>query len=107
MTGTCTIYTTCATALEAQTIAKSLVKNKLAACVNILPGVQSIYRWQGDMCEDQEIALLVKTRSDLAEAVIDAIKALHSYDCPCIVVWPIVAGNPAYLQWVDDETTNA
>lgn len=85
-------------------IAKALVSEKLAACANILGPAHSVYRWQGKVEEAQEIVVIFKTRRDLAEAALTRIKALHSYDVPCAVVYDISAGAPDYLAWINRET---
>ena len=99
-----TVYATFAGDEEARRIARILVEEGLAACANIVPGIESIYRWQGAIVEDREMLLIVKTRTDLVDAVIARVKALHSYTCPCIVALPLVAGSPAYLEWLGQET---
>jgi periplasmic divalent cation tolerance protein len=76
----------------------------LAACANVLPGVTSVFRWQGEVQEDGETALILKTRSELVEPLTKRVKELHSYDCPCVVALPIAGGNPDFLQWIADET---
>lgn len=69
-----------------------------------MPGLESIYRWQGAVVEDKEILLILKTRIELVDAAIARVKELHSYTCPCIVALPILTGNPAYLDWLGEET---
>jgi periplasmic divalent cation tolerance protein len=98
------IYITAAKIEEARRIGRALVEARLAACANIVPGIESIYHWQGDIVEDREIVLLVKTHADLVDAVIGRVKEMHSYTCPCVVALPILAGNPAYLEWLGQET---
>ena len=98
------VYMTAASANEAAHLAQALVGERLAACVNILPGLRSVYRWQGKIEQADEVALIAKTRRDLADKLTARVKALHSYDCPCIVVWPIVSGLPAYLDWIEAQT---
>jgi periplasmic divalent cation tolerance protein len=88
----------------AQHIAQRLVEQKLAACVNIMPGVQSVYCWQGAIEQAQEITLLIKTTQQRYAELEQAIKALHPYDLPEIIALPIAAGLPAYLRWVIYET---
>lgn len=88
----------------ANAFARQLVEQKLAACVNILPGVKSIYRWQGAIEEANETCMLIKT-TQLAYAPLErAIKAAHPYDLPEIIAVPIAAGWPAYLDWITQET---
>ncbi|WP_138379913.1 divalent-cation tolerance protein CutA [Luteithermobacter gelatinilyticus] len=102
MTEYCSLYVTCAHKDEALMIARTLVREKLAACGNILDGMTSIYVWQGKSCEDSEVALLLKTTRDRQEAATTRIRELHSYDVPCVVVWPIEGGNPEYLDWISN-----
>ena len=98
------LYITAAKVEEARRIGKALVEERLAACANIVPGLESIYHWQGEIVEDREILLIVKTRAELVDAAIAKVKELHSYTCPCIVALPILTGNPAYLDWLGQET---
>ena len=88
---------------EAAELARSLVDEGLAACVNILPGARSIYRWEGATHDDEEAVLLIKTARDL-ESVKARFLELHSYDCPELLAFPVEAGLPAYLQWVVDQS---
>lgn len=104
MTEFCTIYTTTDSAEEAEALARTLLEERLIACANVVPGVTSYYRWQGRVESDSELAVLFKTRRTLADAVVARLKAIHSYDVPCVTVWPIVAGEAAYLEWVAEET---
>jgi periplasmic divalent cation tolerance protein len=89
---------------EARRIADALVSERLAACANLLPGAQSIYRWQGEIVRADEVLIIAKTRAALVDAVIARVKALHSYQVPCVVALPILAGNPDYLDWLETET---
>lgn len=95
----------CSTAPPAQSaaLAKSLLEKNLAACVNIMP-VRSLYRWKGESCDDEEHLLIIKTRRGLADAVIRVLKAEHPYEVPEIIVLPVIAGHPPYLDWVYAET---
>ena len=97
-------YITAADVAEARRLGQALVQARLAACANILPGMQSLYWWQGKLEEANEAVLLVKTRQELAAAVLAKVKELHSYECPCVVFLPVVGGNPAYLEWLAAET---
>ena len=97
------IYITTKDEEEAKRIGKTLVEEKLAACINIHP-IKSIYRWGGKIEEEGETALLVKTKAELADEVIERVKELHSYEVPCIVSLPIEKGNPAYLEWIKEST---
>ena len=98
------IYVTAGSRDEALAIANAMVEERLAACANVLDGMTSVYRWQGKLASETETVLILKTRQDLAEAVIARVKALHSYECPCVVVLPVIAGNPAFLEWIAQET---
>jgi periplasmic divalent cation tolerance protein len=102
MTDKVVILVTASKLTEAKRIARQLVNSKLAACVNILPPVQSIYRWQGKVAVDKEFLLFIKSTRDLFSELRAAVLKLHSYTTPEIVCLPIVDGLPEYLQWVDD-----
>ena len=99
----CVVYITTKDEDEARKIGKTLVEEKLVACVNIHP-VNSIYRWEGEIQEESEIAMLVKTKADLVGEVINRVKELHSYQVPCVVSLPIEKGNPDYLRWIEEST---
>ncbi|MFT5126205.1 MAG: periplasmic divalent cation tolerance protein [Kiritimatiellia bacterium] len=98
------IYMTSASLEEAQRIGRTLVEESLVACVNLMEGMQSIYRWEGEVCEAREVVIIAKTHADKVEALIARVKELHSYECPCIVVLPVLEGNPDYLKWIRCET---
>ena len=98
------VYVTAADAVEAARIARAVVEERLAACANLLPSMRSIYRWQGEIAEDEEAVLILKTREALLEPLIARVTALHSYDCPCVVAWPLHAGNPPFLHWIAEQT---
>jgi periplasmic divalent cation tolerance protein len=99
----CVIWSTVPPARSAA-LAKGLLEKNLAACVNIVP-VRSLYRWKGECCDDGEHLLIIKTRRELADTVIRALKAEHPYEVPEIIVLPVIAGHPPYLDWVSGETT--
>jgi len=101
----CLIYMTASNDAEARTIARILVQERLAACVNILAGMRSVYRWEGEIQEESEIVLIAKTRRDRVPALTDRVTEIHSYDCPCVVTIPIDGGNPDFLDWIDAETS--
>jgi periplasmic divalent cation tolerance protein len=103
----CLIYVTASDNTEAETIGHAMVEERLAACANIIPGMRSLYWWEGQLETGAETVLILKTRRDLAERAVERVKALHSYDCPCALVLPIQAGNPAYLNWIGAETEPA
>jgi periplasmic divalent cation tolerance protein len=98
------IYVTAANLEEAKSIGQKLVGERLVACVNILPHMTSIYRWQGKVEEAEEVVMIVKTTEQLVERTIVRTRQLHSYECPCVVAVPIVAGNPDFLAWISGET---
>ena len=97
------IYMTAGSQAEAQKIGKALVEGRLAACVNILDNMQSIYRWEEKIQQATEVVLIAKTTDDLVAALVDRVKSLHSYECPCIVSLPIAGGYPPFLDWVHAE----
>ena len=98
------VYVTTKDAGEARRIGRAVVEERLAACANIIPGMRSVYWWQGRLEEGREAVLILKTTDDRLETLIARVKDLHSYDCPCIEALPVVAGNPAFLDWVAQET---
>ena len=100
------VYITCRDRNEAMTIARALVEARLVACANIMGDVTSLYRWQGAIEEDSEYVVICKTRSTLVDQVIERTKQLHSYECPCVVSWPISKANPDYLNWIAAETSS-
>ena len=89
---------------EAHKIAGALISERKAACVNIVPQVNSIFRWEDKIEEDEERLLVVKTRAELFAAVVDLVKGIHSYEVAEIIALPIVEGNPDYLSWISEET---
>lgn len=95
------VYAVFASAEEAERIGRAMVEERLAACINILVPIRSIYRWQGAVDEAEEVAALFKTRRDTVDALITRIAALHSYDVPCIVTWPVDKLLGAYADWVE------
>ena len=97
-------FTTCKDRRQAATIARALVKEKLAACVNIVPAVSSIYVWEGKLEEGSEVLLLIKSRAALSKKLTARVKQLHSYSVPELVTIPIASGNPDYLRWVREST---
>jgi periplasmic divalent cation tolerance protein len=99
----CSIYITAGSEEEAAGIGRTLIEERLAACVNILP-IRSVYRWEDSIEDEKEVAMFIKTRSSLSEKVIERVKSLHSYDVPCIIVLPIQRGYPEYLQWIEEST---
>jgi len=102
----CIVYMTAADREEALRIGRALVAENLAACVNVLGEITSVYRWKGAVQEDGEVAFIAKTTRDKVPTLSERVQALHSYDCACVVALPIEQGNPAFLQWIDDEVAS-
>lgn len=98
-------YITCGSMKEAKEIASAVVSERLAACANIIPGMISAYWWDGAMQHDEEIILITKTTASKFESLKDRVTELHSYDCPCIIGWPIAKGNAPYMNWIAEETS--
>jgi periplasmic divalent cation tolerance protein len=105
MTDKILVLTNCGTADEARRIARALVDARLAACVNILPAVQSIYHWQGAVEEAAEWTVLIKSRRPLFEKLRQKLRQIHSYQVPEVIAVPIVDGDADYLEWIDRETS--
>ena len=103
--GVVVLFTTAPTADKAQEIARALVTEKLAACVNIVPGVRSIYAWKGEICDEGEVLCVMKTRSDRVEALQARLCALHPYEVPELVVLDVRGGHEGYLAWVREAVT--
>jgi len=89
---------------RAPDLARSVVEAGLAACANIVPAIRSIYRWEGEICDDAEALLVVKTQRSLFEALRDKVVELHPYDVPEVVALPLVLGHAPYLQWLEAST---
>jgi periplasmic divalent cation tolerance protein len=105
MTDKIVVLTTCSSQRQAVRLARHLVEQRVAACVNILPKAQSIYRWKDKIETATEYALLIKSRRDLFAAVRAEIEKLHTYEVPEIIAMPVVEGSEAYLSWIDRELT--
>lgn len=97
------VYMTTGSLEEAQRIGEALVEARLAACVNMIDGMRSIYRWEGQLQNDKETVLIAKTTDERLPALMDAVKRMHSYDCPCIVSIRIEGGHPDFLEWIGAE----
>jgi len=100
------ILTTTDSSAEADKIAKYLIEQRLAACVNIIPEIKSHYRWKGEVVSDEEWLLVIKTSTKVELKIVESIKNLHSYDLPEIVILPIGGGNNEYLQWIRESVTD-
>ncbi len=99
------IFITSGSNEEANRLARTLVEEKLAACVNILPGVESLYWWKGKIESSKEWMLVVKTQGKMVRRVVKRVKEIHSYEVPEIIALPIVEGNRDYLKWISDVLT--
>ena len=100
----CWVYMTTGSFEEAKSIGQMLVVQNLAACVNLLENMTSIYKWEEKLEESQEIILIAKTRKTLMPQLIETVNSHHSYDCPCILELPIQGGNPDFLSWIERQT---
>ena len=105
MTDKIAAFSTAGSAEEAGRIARHLVDRRVAACVTVIPGVTSVYRWKGAVEQSAEWLLLIKTRRDLMDALRTELRAVHSYEVPELIALPVVDGLPAYLAWVDTEVS--
>jgi periplasmic divalent cation tolerance protein len=101
------LYTTYPSVVEAGKAGRKLVEAGLAACVNVIPGMHSIYRWQGKIEDAEEAVMIIKTRTSLAEKVTAEVKAGHAYDTPAVLVLPILGGSQPYIEWIMKETESA
>jgi periplasmic divalent cation tolerance protein len=98
------IFVTCSSSQEAEKIGNFLVENRLAACVNVIPEVKSIFFWKGKISQEKEVLLIAKSRMDLFDSIQKEIKRLHSYEIPEIIALPVEAGSEEYLEWIRQET---
>lgn len=98
--GVLVVLVTAPSAEKAEEIARTVVEERLAACVNVLPAVRSVYRWEGKVQDDAEALMVVKTRADAFERLRERIVSLHPYDCPEVVALPVVTAHAPYLEWL-------
>ncbi len=105
MTDKIVVLSTCESEEQASSIARHLVEKRLAACVNIVPGARSIYRWKGAVEEASEWVLLIKSRRELFPQLRAELEKMHSYEVPEAIALPIVDGSEAYLEWLERETS--
>lgn len=98
------VLTTCSSEKEAKVIAKTLIEESLIACANVLPGVLSFFNWQGKLCEEDEVLMMMKSHTCHLDKIVERVQDLHSYDIPEIIALPVVGGSEAYLDWVRQET---
>jgi len=103
--GNIIIYMTCPDKEEAAVIAGALLEDRLISCANIMASHSALYRWEGKLENNTEVAVILKTQESLFEQVRQKICMLHSYDCPCIVALPITQGHEPFLQWINAETS--
>ena len=96
------IYAVFANSEEADRIGRTIIEERLAACINILPPMRSIYRWKGEIQTADEVAAIFKTHHWRSDALMERVRELHSYDVPCIVAWPIEKIVGSYADWVED-----
>lgn len=98
------IYCTVPNRKEGKEIARVLVENEMAACVNIIDKVESIFSWNGEICEEKEAMLIIKTRKEMFRNINHTIQKMHSYNVPEVIALPIVEADETYLKWVEHET---
>jgi periplasmic divalent cation tolerance protein len=103
MTDKIVVFSACDSEEQAGLIARALVEQKLAACVNIVPGARSVYRWKGQIEDSSEWLLIIKSRRDLMDRLRAAVGKIHSYEVPELLAVPVVDGSDSYLAWVDQE----
>ena len=99
-----TVLITAASITEAEKISTILLEKRLIACANLIPGIQSIFRWENKVCHENEILLVIKSVTKNFDEIIQIVKANHSYQVPEIIALPIIAGSPDYLNWIEAET---
>lgn len=105
MTGAVLVLSAAGTREDAERIARALVEERLAACVNVVPGVVSVYRWKGAVTRDDELLLLIKTRGEKLDELRARLVALHPYELPEVIALPIAGGHAPYLDWIADNVT--
>ena len=98
------IYSPCPSEELAKEIGTKLLEEGLAACINILPGMRSLYRWEGNLCDEKEWLMLAKAPADKAQELQARVAVLHPYECPCVLTLPVTDAHSPFTQWVIDET---
>jgi len=98
------VYMTAADAAEAETVGAALVEKRLAACVNVLGAVRSMFWWEGAVQKEDEVVFIAKTAEDRLEPLKQEVRAQHSYDVPCVVALPMAGGDPEFLEWIVSAT---
>jgi periplasmic divalent cation tolerance protein len=99
------VYMTAGSKDEATKIGKELVISRLAACINILDNMNSFYLWEGEIQDDTEVVMIAKTTEDRIPELIEKVRSMHSYDCPCIVSLPVSSGYQPFLDWIADNSS--
>lgn len=99
------VYSPCPSEDCARDIGTKLLDERLVACVNIMPGMRSLYRWAGTLCDETECVLIAKTRQEMAAQAQARLAALHPYECPCVLTLPTAGAHPPFAQWIIDETS--
>lgn len=99
------LYSTFPTADEAFSVARKLLEMRLIACANVISGATSLYRWEGEIQQENEAVLIAKTASAMLPAAMEALKNLHPYEVPCILTYPASGGFPHFMQWVESEAS--
>lgn len=97
-------YITAESMDEARHIGQTLIREQLVACINIIEQMESMFMWEGEFQNEKEVVVIAKTRADLVSDLIERVKAVHSYDCPCVVTLPVEGGNADFLNWIAGET---
>ena len=103
MTDKIVVFSTASSAEEAEKISHGLVNDHLAACVNVVPGIRSFYRWQGKIEDSEEFLLVIKSSRERFDALRESLEKLHSYEVPEVIAMPVVDGAKNYLNWMDGE----
>ena len=98
------VFTTCPSEQEAQRIVEKVLKARLIACANIVPAVQSLFHWKGEISKEGEVLVVMKTRKKLLKELTAWIQTHHSYEVPEVIALPIVGGSEEYLSWIEEET---
>lgn len=98
-------YVICPNPDAAEQLARELLNRRLVACANLIDRMTSLYWWDGEIRRDSETVLILKTREEQLSELIETVRKLHAYHCPCVAAWPISAGNPDFLRWIETETT--
>ena len=98
------VYVTADTREEAMSLGRRAVESRLAACCNVLSEMESVYEWEGNLEQQREVAFLLKTRAAKLAELTAFLRSSHSYDCPCVVAWPIESGNDDFLNWIRNQS---